>query len=122
MKHNRYRNLRKSIKLTQQEVAKILNIAQTAVSKWELGQTIPDQAILPKIAELYNTTVDYLLTGKEPYVVYKPAESATKRRKSELDIMIEALNDYQKERLKGYIIRMLEDEGIDLNKILKNVN
>lgn len=105
MKHNRYRNLRKSIKLTQQEVAKILNIAQTAVSKWELGQTIPDQAILPKIAELYNTTVDYLLTGKEPSIL------APQEQKSEIEEIYEMLTPGERQLLKSYALGLLSSRN-----------
>lgn len=63
---NIFKELRKRTGLSQLEVAKALNTARTAVSKWELGDSIPDPSTLPRIAELYGTTVDYLLTGKEP--------------------------------------------------------
>ena len=63
---NIYKELRRRAGLTQEDVANYLCIAQTAVSKWERGLTLPDQINLPRIAELYGTTVDYLLTGKEP--------------------------------------------------------
>lgn len=63
---NRYKELRKKTGLTQKGVASLLNLEFSAISKWERGLAIPDQSNLPKIAELYNTTTDYLLTGKEP--------------------------------------------------------
>jgi len=62
---NKFKELRKNIGLTQSEVAQKLNIEFSAVSKWERNISIPDQSILPKIAELYNTTIEFLLTGKE---------------------------------------------------------
>lgn len=63
---NVFKELRRKTKLTQYEVAEALSIKQTTVSAWETSVSIPDQALLPRIAELYGTTVDYLLTGKEP--------------------------------------------------------
>lgn len=62
---NLFKELRKKIGLSQIEVAKILNIQSSAVSKWERNKSIPDQGILPEVAKLYNTTTDYLLTGKD---------------------------------------------------------
>jgi repressor LexA len=60
-----FKELRKKTNMTQTKAAKFLGVEFSAVSKWERGQTLPDQSILPRIADLYNTTVDYLLTGKE---------------------------------------------------------
>jgi len=47
-------------KLTQSELAKILKIDQTAVSKWETGETMPSASILPFIAEALGCTIDDL--------------------------------------------------------------
>ena len=71
MQKERFKALRAAIKLSQDKVGCRLGLDRTAVSKWERGITVPDQSILPKLAELYNTTIEYLLTGKEPI---KPAE------------------------------------------------
>jgi len=61
----RLRALRKSANLTQMEVAERLNVSFQAVSLWERGETLPDIAKLPELADLYHTTLDYLLRGKE---------------------------------------------------------
>lgn len=114
--NNIFKKLRMQIGLKQEEVAKILNSTPSTISKWERGVTIPDQAILPKIAELYNTTVDYLLTGKDYQSVQQQPQE---RPLSEIEIIYNQLNDAQKERVKGYIMGMLEDEGVDLDELLK---
>jgi transcriptional regulator with XRE-family HTH domain len=114
--NNIYKQLRVKANLRQYEVAKILSTRPQTVSKWECGLTIPDQAILPKIAELYNTTVDYLLTGKDYQSVQQQPQE---RPLSEIEIIYNQLNDAQKERVKGYIMGMLEDEGVDLDELLK---
>ena len=67
-----FKELRKKVNMTQIEVANYMNVQQNTVSKWERGLTVPDQSILPKIAELYNTTVDYLLTGKDASIQTQP--------------------------------------------------
>lgn len=52
---------RKELGLTQNQLAKSLNISFQAISKWENGTTFPDVAMLPKLAAALNTTVDALL-------------------------------------------------------------
>lgn len=52
---------RKEMGLTQNQLAKTLNISFQAVSKWENGTAYPDIEMLPKLAAALNTTVDALL-------------------------------------------------------------
>lgn len=46
---------------SQEELAKIINVHQTAVSQWEQGRTTPDIETIKKLASLFNVSVDYLL-------------------------------------------------------------
>lgn len=52
---------RKELGLTQNQLAKSLNISFQAVSKWENGMAYPDIEMLPRLAAELNTTVDALL-------------------------------------------------------------
>ena len=54
--------LRKQNKLTQLELAEKLNYSDKSVSKWEHGETLPDIEVLKKIADLYNVTLDYIVS------------------------------------------------------------
>lgn len=54
-------NMRRSAKLTQEDVSSLLGISRTAISMWETGDAFPRTEMLPKIASLYNCTVDELL-------------------------------------------------------------
>ena len=54
--------LRKSKGLTQSELGERLGISFQAVSKWERGVTLPDTAILVDLAQILETSVDYILT------------------------------------------------------------
>ena len=53
--------LRKYNKMSQQELAEQLAYSDKAISKWELGDNIPDIFTLEKIAKLFNVTVDELI-------------------------------------------------------------
>ena len=52
--------LRKAHRLTQENVAQVLDVSIAAVSKWECGNAYPDIELLPKIAALFDVSVDYL--------------------------------------------------------------
>lgn len=47
--------------LTQQDLAKALDIDQSAVCRWETGETQPRAKLLPRLAEILGCTVDELL-------------------------------------------------------------
>lgn len=53
--------LRKAKNLTQQQIADSLGVSVAAVSKWESASAYPDIELLPKIANLFDVSVDYLL-------------------------------------------------------------
>ena len=56
---------RKAVGLTQEEVAKTLGIDQSTVALWEKGKTKPRAQLLPKIAALYQCSIDELLSDNE---------------------------------------------------------
>ena len=55
---------RKKLGMTQDQLAEKLGVTAQAVSKWENDQSCPDIAMLPKLAEIFGVTTDYLLTGR----------------------------------------------------------
>ena len=60
MNVRRERRLRGAIP-TQREVAKILGVKESAVSKWERGLARPRADKLPILAKLYGCTIEELL-------------------------------------------------------------
>lgn len=54
-------NLRKSLNLTQGELALRLGFSRTAISAWEIGRNEPSNEDTIKIANFFNVSVDYLL-------------------------------------------------------------
>lgn len=57
--------LRKQKELTQEELAEILFVSRTAISKWESGRGYPSIDSLKSIAEYFSISIDELLSGKE---------------------------------------------------------
>ena len=52
---------REAANLMQVEVAQKLGVSNTAISMWETGESLPRAEMLPKIAALYNCSIDELM-------------------------------------------------------------
>ena len=59
--YNRLRDLREDKDLNQTQIAKELGMSQTGYSKYETGENDIPTAILIKLANFYNVSIDYLL-------------------------------------------------------------
>ena len=57
--------LRKRKGLTQEELAEILFVSRTAISKWESGRGNPNIDSLKAISKFFGVTIDELLSGDE---------------------------------------------------------
>lgn len=55
----RIKNLREDNDLTQSEISKLLNISQVAYSYYELNKRNIPLELLSKLADYYNTSIDY---------------------------------------------------------------
>ncbi len=61
LKFQRIRDLRNDHDLTQEQVAKVLNVRQNTYSQYEIGiLSFPLEAVI-KLAEFYEVSVDYLV-------------------------------------------------------------
>ena len=61
MKYQRIRDLREDSDLTQSQIGEKLNLPQRTYAYYESGErTIPPE-ILIKLADFYNTSIDYIL-------------------------------------------------------------
>ena len=59
--YERIRNLREDADLKQRELGEILNCSQRVYSNYERGDLDIPTEILIKLADYYNTSVDYIL-------------------------------------------------------------
>lgn len=59
--YRRIRDLREDRDLTQTQIAKMLGMSQTGYSKYETGENDIPTSILIKLANFYDTSIDYLL-------------------------------------------------------------
>ncbi len=62
---NGFEHYRRKMNLTQLEVAQIMGIDQTTVSRWEKGKKLPRSGKLPFLSKLYHCTIEDLFSNFE---------------------------------------------------------
>ena len=62
----RISDLRKQHKISQLQLARMMDVSRQAVSKWENDLSAPDTLRLIQLAEALDTSVDFLATGTPP--------------------------------------------------------
>jgi len=88
--HEKLQELRKSKKLTQEELAEMLFVSRTAVSKWESGRGYPNIESLKAISKCFSVSIDELLSGEE---VLNLAEEDHKEKESRFRDLVFGLLD-----------------------------
>ena len=59
--------LRTGAGMTQAELGQQLNYSDKTISKWERGEAIPDAFVLKQMSEIFNVSVDYLLSSHDAW-------------------------------------------------------
>lgn len=62
---DRLRSLREKHNLTQEQIAKKIGISRGTYAHYEINKRRPDYETLIKITDIFNVSLDFLLTGKE---------------------------------------------------------
>lgn len=57
---DRLRGLRLEKKMTQEDLAKLLNLSRATVGRYETNERFPDKNTLKKIADIFEVSMDYL--------------------------------------------------------------
>ena len=61
------KDLRTERHLSQQQLADLLNISQSAIAKWELGKTEPTASAIVSVALFFDVSCDFLLGLKDEF-------------------------------------------------------
>lgn len=61
------KDLRESQDMSQYELAKALQVSQSAIAKWELGKTEPTASALISISKFFKVSTDYLLELEDEF-------------------------------------------------------
>ena len=71
---------RKEKGLSQEELATSLAVSRQAISKWELGESVPDTGNVVQLSKLFSVSADYLLKEEYKSDVDIPAVQHTNTR------------------------------------------
>ena len=72
---NKFRDLRKEKKLSQNELGKSIGVSQTTVTAWETGRAEPASTYIKKLADFFNVSADYLLGRPEKKISSEEQET-----------------------------------------------
>lgn len=65
---NRIKKLRKEKGKTQQELASDIGVSVDTIRKLEQGSRMPSIAVVDLLTKYFNTTADYIISGKTPII------------------------------------------------------
>lgn len=120
------RKLRIGQNMTQNEMAKALNISRVAYTNYELGKREPDFNTVTRIAIILGTSVDYLLgnpLAQETRVTEHEFNKDNKIASTLRVLMLQAaeLSSESRDDLKKYIEMLkLRDEAVRKNLLHEN--
>ena len=75
----------KQQKLSQKHLAMMIGVTESALSRYINGEREPKMEVLANIATALNTTVDYLVTGKEEQSDFESLYRLVARGSRDLD-------------------------------------
>ena len=88
--NEKLQELRKKKGLTQEELAELLYVSRTAISKWESGRGYPSIDSIKTISKFFSVTIDDLLSGDE---VFSIAEEDNKQKEQHFRNIVFGLLD-----------------------------
>lgn len=107
---------RKQLGITQEALAQQLDVTNQAVSKWESDLSCPDVMLLPKLADIFDISIDELF-GREPKTA--PADPAT-----QAPIIISHLPWNDDDTLYAVLFkghRLLKTQGIGSTRVVSEI-
>lgn len=128
---DRFKSRRLQLGLNQREISEKLNIQRSTITNYENGNITPTAEKLPEIANILNTSIDYLL-GRSDYInkadMVTQIRRATKDGIHDIEILIGDLKEQialdNKLTYKGELVSDKNKDLIidQLNLILKIIS
>ncbi|MCD7872419.1 MAG: helix-turn-helix domain-containing protein [Clostridiales bacterium] len=93
---------RKTINLTQKQLADILLISDRTVSKWECGKGLPEVSLMLPLCDTLNITVNDLLSGE----IVSESEYHVKAEENMMNLMKENAENKKEWRFLLFVVRL----------------
>lgn len=111
--------LRKKQNMTQTELARLLNVSDKTISKWENGLGYPEITQFPKMANIFGVSIDYIMTNERKGIALAG---------NILTDNVKTINDYPKQGMLSSILSVSRSVGgcvpntaIDIAKIDRSI-
>lgn len=111
------KEIRKKNNLLQKDIAKKLNISISAYSNYEQGLNEPSITTLIQLAKIFNTSIDYLLTGNQNI-----NNTTIETKFDELDKYINKLTNIEYSKIKEHLELILLKKKHKDNNIIELLN
>jgi len=80
------KKLRSSRKLTQEQLAKKLNVSRQTISSWENNRNLPDLGMVVQIAKIFELSLDQLILG-DPTMTSKLMKDGSDMKKAKISLI-----------------------------------
>lgn len=104
----RLKQLRESKNMTQVRLGIELGVSQETISGYEIGKATPPADMLVKLADILDTSVDYILGRTDNRYFNKLNKSDLSKQELELLLIFRKLPQIKKERAIGFFIGLEE--------------
>jgi len=99
MLNEKIHRLRKGKGLSQEELASQLTVSRQAISKWELGESVPDTENVVQLSKIFGVSTDYLLNDE-----YESDKDIPAVRENSEALKIEQRNNVM---LSGFLLALV---------------
>lgn len=108
--YDRVKQLCRAKGVSMARMAKDIEISNGTVANWKAAKTMPQGPILRKLADYFNVSTDYLMTGEEP------TYTAIRSSDEEVEIF-EAINALKDTELRRLVLRLSKASQEEIRKV-----
>lgn len=114
--NERIMNIRKSLKLTQEEFAETLGLTRNFIWKLEKGERIPSERTIADICRTFHISLEWLKTGN--------GEMFSQAEDSVINALTQTynLNDRDKQIIKSYLALTPQEREVFIKIVKSMVN
>jgi transcriptional regulator with XRE-family HTH domain len=104
------RKIREKRNINQLKVAMDLEITQESISKYETNRAMPSSAVLIKLADYFNCSVDYLLDRTDNFKMNTDKKSKEDENIENLIFRYNNLTNENKNKLEGCLLALEQEQ------------
>lgn len=112
--------LRKELKITQTDIAKVAGVNQSTIGRIENGKILPTADIIIIIADMLNVTCDYLLKGKNANSHISSKINSVIDNDTSLINLYHQLSQHDQKEIIGIINLKLENQKGEMSSTYQN--